>query len=124
MRTIEEITGNKKLMGLKYDVDPVNRERFSGSGYIVFNPKRISEAAKVIFGSNENGWEHVSVSFPRRCPTWDEMCAAKDIFWQAEECCVEYHPPKSEYINIHDYCLHIWRPKNGQIAQPDADLVI
>lgn len=25
------------------------------------------------------GWDHVSVSFKNRTPTWKEMCAAKDV---------------------------------------------
>ena len=53
--------------------------------------------------------EHVSVSLARRCPTWDEMSMIKDIFWEDEECVIQFHPPKSEYINWHPYCLHMWR---------------
>lgn len=65
-------------------------------------------------------WEHVSVS-PRnmkRCPTWEEMCYVKDLFFEDEEECVEYHPKKSEYANMHPYCLHIWRPSTGIITPP------
>src|SRR5262245_54586743 len=33
----------------------------------------------------ENGdlflWDHVSVSLSHRCPTWDEMCWVKDLFF-------------------------------------------
>lgn len=62
------------------------------------------------------GWDHVSVSMcsQKRCPTWDEMCAIKDMFFDPEECVVEYHPPKSRYINNHPFCLHLWRPNGGQ----------
>jgi hypothetical protein len=56
------------------------------------------------------GWEHVSISCPNRCPNWIEMCFVKDLFWQAEECVIQFHPPKSEYINCHPYCLHLWKP--------------
>ena len=67
----------------------------------------------VIAGSNENGWEHVSVCPVGRCPTWDEMCEVKDIFWGEEEVCIQIHPKKSQYVNIMDHCLHIWRHKDG-----------
>ena len=48
--------------------------------------------------SNGGGWEHVSVSpgSPNRkkCPTWEEMCAIKDMFFEPEETVVQYHPPQ------------------------------
>lgn len=47
------------------------------------------------------GWEHVSVSTRRRVPNWTEMCFVKDLFWAPEECVVQFHPPKSEYVNNH-----------------------
>ena len=113
MKTWDEIERDKRLLKERVQADPINRERFSGSGWIVFNPKRVSESARVIFGSNENGWEHVSVSFARRDPTWEEMCVAKDVFWRDDEECVQFHPKKSQYINISSHCLHIWRHKDG-----------
>src|SRR3954463_731637 len=58
-----------------------------------------------------HGWEHVSVSTRRRPPNWQEMCFVKDLFWEPEECVVQFHPPRSEYINNHPHCLHLWRPK-------------
>lgn len=68
--------------------------------------------------SNGGGWDHVSVSHRTRCPSWNEMCIIKDIFFDEEECCVEYHPSKSNYVNIHPNCLHIWKPQNRSIPVP------
>lgn len=77
--------------------------------------------------SNGGGWEHVSVSpgSPNRkkCPTWDEMCAIKDMFFEPEETVVQYHPPKSDYVNNHLYCLHMWRPLDQEIPRPPAIFV-
>lgn len=78
--------------------------------------------AKVI-ASDGMGWEHVSVSFPNRCPTWDEMCRIKNIFWDAGDCVVQYHPPASEYVNNHNFCLHLWRPTNQDIPRPPSFMV-
>lgn len=66
------------------------------------------------------GWEHVSVSRQNRTPTWEEMCRVKDLFWDAEECVVQYHPPKSDYRNLHKYCLHLWKPLEVEIPRPPA----
>lgn len=63
-------------------------------------------------------WEHVSVSLPNRCPNWKEMCFIKDLFWDEEDCVVQYHPPKSEYINNCKNCLHLWRPMKQEIPRP------
>lgn len=64
------------------------------------------------------GWEHLSVSTPHSCPTWDDMCAAKDLFFEKNECCVQYHPAESDYVNYHPYCLHVWRPIIEKLPTP------
>lgn len=73
--------------------------------------------------SDGEGWEHVSVSLRHRCPTWEEMCFVKSMFWNAEECVMQLHPPLSEWINNHPYCLHLWRPTETTIPQPPGILV-
>jgi hypothetical protein len=62
-----------------------------------------------VIASDQMGWEHVSVSLPHRCPTWEEMCFIKDIFWGADDFVVQMHPARKDYINNHPYCLHLWR---------------
>ena len=69
------------------------------------------------------GWEHVSVSTPKRAPNWKEMCFVKDLFWDEEECVIQYHPPKSEYVNHHPNCLHMWRPRRQALPLPPHHLV-
>lgn len=70
------------------------------------------------------GWEHVSASRPDRCPTWEEMCEVKALFWEPEDCVVQFHPPESQYVNLHPHCLHLWRPTAGlQIPTPPTFLV-
>jgi hypothetical protein len=65
-------------------------------------------------------WEHVSVSTNYRFPSWKEMCWVKDLFWSEEEAVMQLHPPKSDWINNHKFCLHLWRPTNGEIPLPPA----
>lgn len=69
------------------------------------------------------GWEHVSVSLPHRCPTWEEMAHVKSVFWDRDDCVVQYHPPESEYVNTHPFCLHLWRPIHQAIPLPPKVLV-
>ena len=82
-------------------------------------------------GTPEYPWEHVSVTLGQaknphpvnRCPTWEEMCYVKDLFWDKDDVVVQFHPPESEYVSTHDYCLHLWRKQNQNFETPDPVLV-
>lgn len=76
-----------------------------------------------VVASDGSGWEHVSVSCADRCPTWEEMCWIKEMFWDDEDCVIQYHPPKKDYVNMHPFCLHLWRPTDREIPIPDPVLV-
>ena len=68
-------------------------------------------------------WDHVSVSLPSRCPTWEEMCYVKNLFFGKDEWVLQYHPAESDYKNCHPYCLHIWRPQKMEIPKPNSIMV-
>jgi hypothetical protein len=78
-----------------------------------------------IQASDGSGWEHVSVSMPlgNRTPTWEEMCFIKDLFWDAEDVVVQYHPAKKDYVNLAKDCLHLWRPTKEEIPTPPSIFV-
>jgi len=73
------------------------------------------------------GWEHVSVNVIKgkqsRCPSWKEMSFVKDLFWDAEDVVVQFHPRRSEYVNMHLNVLHLWRPTHVVIPTPPSILV-
>ena len=68
-------------------------------------------------------WDHVSVSLIDRCPTWKEMCMVKDLFFEPEEIVIQYHPPKSVYINNFPFVLHLWRQQGVEIQLPPLWMV-
>lgn len=82
-----------------------------------------------IIASDGAGWEHVSVSLDgkrkkgNQCPTWEEMCYIKSIYWDDDDTVVEYHPPRSKYVNNHPHCLHLWRKIGFDMPVPDAVLL-
>lgn len=76
-----------------------------------------------VIASDQMGWEHVSVSLPTRCPTWSEMCFIKSLFWDAEDCVIQYHPSEKDYVNNHPNCLHLWRPVGQSIPTPPSFMV-
>lgn len=106
--------------------DPTNEAKGTNNGFFekVVNRKKGRTLVIRMIASDGEGWEHVSVSFNRdRCPTWDEMCWVKDLFWDPEDTVIQYHPPETEYVNEHSYCLHLWRPTEENIPLPPAWMV-
>lgn len=93
------------------------------NGVFLINSFAKAKAAFTVIASDGAGWEHVSVSLPHRAPTWDEMCFIKNLFWSENDCVIQYHPPKSEYVNNHKFCLHLWRPVNQPIVMPPSIMV-
>lgn len=77
-----------------------------------------------VIASNQFGWEHVSVSVsPEHSPSWELMCKVKDLFWDEEDCVVQYHPPRSDYKNLHPHCLHMWREVGMEFNRPPSWMV-
>lgn len=79
-------------------------------------------ALKIIANDGqETGWDHVSVSlpdWPNRCPSWEEMCAVKTLFWDDSECVVQFHPATENYVNTHTGCLHLWKYLGTEFPTP------
>lgn len=81
----------------------------------------------IVIASDGLEWEHVSVHVEInkkiRTPFWDEMCKMKDLFWDKEDCVVQYHPSELEYVNNHPNTLHLWRPTKLTIPIPLKEMV-
>ena len=76
-----------------------------------------------VIASDQKGWEHVSVSMSKRCPTWNEMCMVKDLFWADDEVVIQYHPAKKGYKNDMPFCLHLWKPIGVELPLPPIQFV-
>ena len=75
--------------------------------------------------SDGGGWKHVSVSIVGSHSTlpWEMMCRVKDLFFEPEDCVVQYHPPKSNYVNNHPGVLHLWMLTDGKMPTPPKEFV-
>ena len=75
--------------------------------------------------SDGSGWEHVSVTVKgqKHLPSYKEMCFIKNLFWEEEATVIQFHQRKSEKVNWHPRCLHLWRPCGGKIPRPDPSLL-
>jgi len=92
-------------------------------GYFQIRGLNIISSGHCEDGDATNGWEHVSVSLPKRCPTWDEMCFVKSLFWDDTETVIQFHPHKSVYVNTSETCLHLWRWAAGVQPMPPLECV-
>lgn len=116
MKSLEEIKQNKFIEIIKEGRD--------GIGGVIYDKNtRVKLNFIMSWGA---GWEHCSVSITdryKRTPSWEQMCFIKNSFWNEDECCVEYHPAKKDYVNNHEYCLHIWKPIDQEIPTPPSLMV-
>lgn len=113
MRELEDIKKNGYLK--------IKKEGQDGFGGTFYDKK--SRCNLNFIMSWGAGFEHCSVSMPTRCPSWEQMCVMKELFWKDDEVCMELHPAKDNYVNNHPYCLHIWRPINQEIPIPPTIMV-
>ena len=93
------------------------------AGIFIFESPQDKKQLRCIVSKEYGGWDHVSVSRVDRCPTWEEMCFIKDKFFEPEEVAMQLHPPKSEWVNNHQFCLHIWKPLIQEIPKPPSHFV-
>lgn len=114
MKKQSEILNSGKLLTIKAGYD-------GGCGHVYLNGIK-KEPATVVWSFGE-GWDHVSVSYRKRVPTWEEMCKIKDIFFEEEETVVQFHPKKSEYKNLCETCLHLWRKQGAEYELPPRSFV-
>ena len=59
-------------------------------------------------GDETGLWWHLSASFAKRTPTWDEMVDVKETLMGAEVLAIQLMPPRSCYLNAHPHTLHVW----------------
>jgi len=97
---------------------------------LVKTVQKVGKAYKNIYGTvgNKGGVTQSRridevIEMVERCPTWEEMCFVKSLFWNDEEAVMQLHPPKSQWVNNHPYCLHLWKPMNAEIPLPDSLMV-
>ena len=86
---------------------------------VMFNFKYKSREYEVI-ASNGGGWDHVSI-YPlhqKHTPSWDVMCILKNMCFNDDEVVMELHPAKKDYVNLAEYCLHLWKPQYEAIPTP------
>lgn len=54
-------------------------------------------------------WVHLSVSKRKQFPTWDEFVQVKELFLGRESLALQVLPPRTEWVNDHPFCLHLYQ---------------
>lgn len=81
------------------------------------------DVALVVIASDGAGWDHVSVSLWQRCPTWPEMEYIRSLFFSGDETVMQLSPRRDRRVNVHKFCLHLWRPQHAEIPVPPEWMV-
>jgi hypothetical protein len=114
---------------LKKHYDLASDDSYGNNGFFTIPHYRIADYFFGVQASDGEGWEHASISLftkkgtVKRCPIWEEMCYIKDIFWDKTDTVIQYHPAEKDYVNMHPFVLHLWRPINIELPLPDSLLV-
>jgi hypothetical protein len=69
--------------------------------------------ASVLEESDGRDWLHVSVSRTQRLPSWKDLAYVKGLFIGAEHKAIQVFAPADEHVNIHPFCLHLFRCLDG-----------
>ena len=122
------------LLAEPYRIQPRGYESAYGEAYgafeIPYSATGVKLSVLAVSGDvsradlgDEHAWDHVSVSLPKRIPNWLEMSFIKSLFWDDNECVVQFHVPKSDHINCHPYTLHMWKSLNVEFPRPPRSAV-
>ncbi len=77
--------------------EPIYNGKFMGCNVIV---------------TKDAGLYHLSISRKDRLPSYDELKSARYQFLPDVPYMVQIFPPEEDFVNLHDFCLHLWEPKD------------
>ncbi len=62
----------------------------------------------IVIVSKDNGKWHLSISCKNNQPSYKEIKEARYRFLPDDITVAQIFPPKSEFVNLHPYCHHLW----------------
>lgn len=69
------------------------------------------DALRVLFSGDyfdEKPWLHVSLSYEKRLPSYNDLVEVKEIFIGTGRQAIQLFPSREKHINFHPYTLHLW----------------
>lgn len=68
--------------------------------------------------SKDNGLWHMSISRKDRLPNYEEIKYARYAYLPDDIYIAQIFPPTSEFVNAHQFCLHLWE-LSGDVSYAD-----
>lgn len=69
--------------------------------------------------SKDDGLWHLSISRKNRLPSYYELKEARYCFMPDVQYAAQIFPPVDEFINVHQFCLHLWELSGGVTYSDD-----
>ena len=66
----------------------------------------------LVLESQDADRHHISLSHKKRLPTWDEVKIVREKLCDNTKFYVMVLPPSKYYVNLHEYCFHLWEVKS------------
>ena len=118
MRDVKEILQDKRVLKVYKNVDNGKVMKLK----LEVHSRKDSNKA-LVHMTCIDGWEHLSVSFSNKIPSWLVMEEMKEMFFKDDEEAFQFHPKLDNYVNNNEYTLHIWRKTDGTMEPPPSILV-
>jgi hypothetical protein len=82
--------------------------RYSEDGAAYKNRTGLCVMISCCVESDGKNWVHLSVSKKKAEPTWYELVQVKELFLGEDSLAIQVLPPRSEWVNDHSHCLHLY----------------
>lgn len=96
-------------------------DRF-GDGYRVLDRTGLRVIASTAPMDDGREWLHVSMSREKRLPSYEDMKLVKQIFIGPDKYAYQVFPPVEKFVNIHQFCLHLYSLVSGEDALTDFSM--
>lgn len=83
-----------------------------GDGYALRHRSGVRVIIDVRF-VNDAPWLHVSYSRSSRLPSWEDTRLVKEDFI-GDNVAISVLPKGNDYVNIHQFCFHLWHSVAGE----------
>lgn len=89
-----------------FELIEVRGDGFFATGKI--HGKQYTVISSVSKENDGNIWHHLSVASRSRLPSYDVLKFVKATFMRPDKDAIEVHAKKTNHINIHPNCRHLW----------------
>lgn len=93
--------------------------RTSDGVHMEHGASRRSVIVSVAVEEDARRWLHLSVAHPERMPTWEDLVDVKELFIGRRAYAFQVIPPRSRYVNLHPFCLHLFHCLDEPMPLPD-----